>query len=72
MNPLQTFYNNEQERKAVEAFLIQCLIDITVDRAFQGRSTEGIEAARTMIDTMFNKLEEAFEPKKPVVIESSR
>jgi hypothetical protein len=72
MNPLQTFYNNEPQRKAVEEFLVQVLKDLTIEKAFEGRDTAGIAEARTAIDTMFHRLSELYEPKKPIIINSSR
>lgn len=64
METLFTFYNNEVEREAVRAFLMENLRELAVIRAFSGKEVTGIAEAKTVIDAAFSRLEEKFKPKK--------
>ena len=73
MNPsLKTFQDNEVQREAVREFMIAALGNIAVERAFEGKSTSGIQEARECVEKTFDKLAELYGTVKPTVITNSR
>ncbi len=59
-NILRNFYNNQSEREAVKAFLIEMLKEIAVERAFAGEDTLGIQEANECVIKAFDNLEVAY------------
>ncbi len=57
---LSHFYNNEGQRIAVKEYMIECLKEITVEKAFAGEEVTGIKDARLMVERFFEKLEEKY------------
>lgn len=72
MNLLLTFYNNQAEREAVKAFMIDTLKEIAVDRAFSGQDVYGMQQAKECIDRAFDKLEETYGKIESPVITNSK
>jgi hypothetical protein len=72
MNPLQTFYNNQSERDAVMAFLIDSLKEVAVEKAFEGASVVGIREANDAIRAAFDKLGEIYGKIDEPTITNSR
>jgi hypothetical protein len=73
MNPtLHTFYNNENERETVKAFMIETLKEIAIERAFNGEDIKGIPDAKNLVEVMFSKLEEVYGQKKNTITHSPR
>lgn len=71
-NTLRTFYNNENEREAVRAFMIETLRELAADKALDGKPTTGIQDAGDCIDQMFDTLKNKYGIIKPPVITNSR
>ncbi len=72
MDLLHTFYNNQAEREAVKAFMIETLALRAVDKVFTKQAIAGVYEARKTIDDMFDRLEELYKPKEKPVIQSPR
>lgn len=72
INPLVTFYNNEHEREAVKAFLMEQLGSLAIERAFDGDDVVGIKEARDTIVRSFNKLDEMYGKIKTAPEQNSR
>lgn len=70
MQILHQFYANKVEKDAVQAFMIECLEKIAVEKTFAGEDTTGIKDARELIDRMFNELETTYGEVKKVVYNS--
>jgi hypothetical protein len=60
MYNLKAFYENEAQRESVRAFMVECLKEIAVDRAFAGEDIKGIPEAHKLIGAMFDKLDELY------------
>ena len=61
MNHLRPFYENENQREAVRAFLHDCLKEMAVERVMQREATGDIADAKEVIDEAFIKLKELYE-----------
>jgi len=61
---LHKFYIDQDMREAVKEFFMAQLKEITVKKAFNGESTEGILEAKNTIQNAFKQLEDSFGPKK--------
>lgn len=72
MNSLRLFFNNENEREAVKAFLIETLGEIAKKRAFAGEDVKGIPDARELIETTFDKLQELYGIIEKPIIHNSK
>lgn len=72
INPLVIFYRDEHMRESVKAFMIGQLEEMAVTRTFRKEDIAGIYEARELVDNMFDKLSELYEPKKKLAVESSR
>ena len=72
INPLVTFYNNEHEREAVKAFLMEQLKELAIERAFDGDDVVGIKEARDTIVRSFDRLDEMYGKKDKSIISNSR
>ncbi len=72
MEPLQLFYNNENEREAVKAFMIKVLRELSADAALEGEDTKGFKEAKDMVDKMFDKLDELYGIIKEPANQNSR
>ena len=72
MNPLLTFFNNESEREAVRSFLIKCMEEMAVERAFAGESVAGIKEANDLIGKAFDKLADAYGKVEEPITSNSR
>lgn len=70
MNPvLRNFYTNISEREAVQAFLIETLAEMAVEKTFAGEPVTGIKDAKDMVYKAFDRLEKAYgKPPQPVNI----
>ena len=67
MNQLQIFYNNENEREAVRAFMFICLRELAADYALEGKETNGFKETKEVIEKLFDTLEEKYGIiKKPI------
>jgi hypothetical protein len=71
-NILKQFYENSPQRDAVQAFMIEQLREMAVERVFDKKAISGIYEARKVVDIAFDKLEELYAVKKPSLPESSR
>ena len=69
---LKQFYDNEIEREAVREFMISVLGEMAVEKAFDGKSTSGIQEARECVEKSFDKLGELYGKMKTAVINNSR
>lgn len=67
MQVLHQFYMNKVENEAVQAFMIECLSKIAVEKTFAGEDVTGIKEAKEIIDRMFNELEIMYGEEKKVV-----
>lgn len=72
VNPLVTFYNNEHEREAVKAFLIEQLGALAIERAFDGDDVVGIKEARDIVVRSFDLLDERYGKIKTAPEQNSR
>jgi hypothetical protein len=72
MNQLSLFYNNEGEREAVRAFMIEVLERIAIERAFAGKDVKGIPEARECIEQTFDRLAEKYGKIQKTIISNSR
>ena len=72
MNPLKQLQENTVMREAVKAYMLETLRELAVERVFTKESTEGIYEAQEVVEKTFDKLQEEFGVKKPIVPESSR
>ena len=65
MQILHQFYANKVQREAVQAFMIECLGKIAVERTFRGEDVSGIKDARELVDRTFDELQLLYdtEPK---------
>ena len=57
---LRNFYQNEGQREAIKEFFIECLKEMAVERAFEGKGVVGIAEARELITKSFEKLNEMY------------
>ena len=64
MNPLHKFFLDKDVYEAVKVFAEEHLKLLAVERSFKGEETIGIKEAKTIIDKMFNTIEETYSPKK--------
>lgn len=71
-NILRQFYNNQSEREALKAFMVEVLKEIAVEKTFNGESVEGIKEAHELIGKMFDTLEVKYGIIKKVVIQDSK
>lgn len=67
MQALHQFYMNKVENEAVQAFMIECLSKIAVEKTFSGEDVTGIKQAKEVIDRMFDELEIMYGEEKKVV-----
>lgn len=72
MNQLKAFYDNFVERDAVKEFLIDCLKEMAVERAFEGKGVVGISEANETINKAFEILEIKYGIIKKEIINNSR
>lgn len=72
MIPLQQFYNNESQRKAVQAFMVETLRELAADYALEGKETSGFKEANECVEKMFDKLEDEYGIVKTPVVQNSR
>lgn len=64
MHILHKFYIDQEMREVVKEFFLNQLKEITVKKAFNGESTEGILEAKNTIQNAFKQLEDTYAPKK--------
>ena len=64
MKPLHKFYIDQELRETVKEYLINHLKEITIKKAFNGETTEGILEAKNAIQNAFKQLEDTFGTKK--------
>lgn len=69
---LRAFYNNESEREAVRAFMVETLRELAADRALKGEPTEGVALANKTIDHTFAKLQTLYGKIEDVDIANTR
>lgn len=60
---LKDFYLNENMRNEVQTYLIDFLKVQTIEKAFNGESTEHIKDANEVLEKAFSNLEVMFSPK---------
>jgi hypothetical protein len=72
MQVLQQFYANKVEREAVQAFMIDCLEKITIERVFKGEDVSGIKDARELVDRTFDELQVLYGDKPKVLYNNSK
>lgn len=72
MNPLEQFHRNKVQKEAVKLFMIDCLKDMAVERAFDGKGVVGIAEANIAITKSFDKLTELYDIKEKVIINNPR
>lgn len=71
-NTLRVFFNNQNERETVKAFLIETLKTMAGDRALLGESVSGIKDAHDCIVKAFDNLEELYGKIETISIPNSR
>jgi hypothetical protein len=64
MKPLHKFYIDQEIRDAVKEYLVNHLKEITIKKAFNGESTEGILEAKNAIQNAFKQLDDTFGTKQ--------
>lgn len=64
MHILHKFYIDQEMRETVKEFFLNQLKEITVKKAFNGESTEGILEAKNALQNAFKQLEDTYGPKK--------
>jgi hypothetical protein len=64
MQTLHKFYIDQELRETVKEYLINHLKEITIKKAFNGETTEGILEAKNAIQNAFKQLEDTFGTKK--------
>ena len=69
---LKRFYENENEREAVKAFLIECLEELAIERVMKKENTDAIADAKEVIENSFTRLKEEFEETPKTTPHSSR
>ena len=69
---LKRFYENENEREAVKAFLIECLEELAIERVMKKENTDAIADAKEIIERSFTRLKEEFEETPKATPHSSR
>lgn len=71
MKPLHQFYIQQEIREAVKEYFLNHLKEITIKKAFNGETTEGILEAKNALQNAFKQLDDTFgisEPTKAVNI----
>lgn len=71
-NHLKTFYDNELQREAVKEFMIECVKELAISKAFNGESTQHIADCKHVVENTFIKLKEIYGEKPKSSISSSR
>lgn len=64
MNNLHKFYIDQEMREVVKEYILNHLKEITIKKAFNGESTEGILEAKNTLSNAFKQLEDTYGPKK--------
>lgn len=72
MQVLQQFYVNKVEREAVQAFMVECLGKIAVEKTFRGEDTSGIKDARELVDRLFDELQLLYGEKPKVLYNNTK
>lgn len=72
MQVLHQFYMNKVENEAVQAFMIECLSKIAVEKTFSGEDVSGIKDARELIDRMFDELEVLYGKEEKKVVYNTK
>ena len=72
MNALKQFYDNETQREAFKAFMIECLNELAIERVMKRQDISGIADAKVLVDKTFIKLKEIYGEKPKPIIKSSR
>lgn len=60
---LQQFYIQEEMRNAVKEYILNHLKEITIKKAFNGESTEGICEAKNTLQNAFKQLDDTYGAK---------
>jgi hypothetical protein len=72
MNQLNLFYQNQGQREAVRAYMIDTLAQMAIEKTFEGLDVSGIKDAKNCIDRAFDKLEEEYGKIETTLIPNSR
>jgi hypothetical protein len=72
MHILNQFHQNKVEREAVQAFMVQCLEKIAVERVFRGEDVSGIKDARELVDRTFDELQLLYGEQPKVLYNNSK
>lgn len=72
MNPLLRFYQDEQMRDTLKEFMLNELSDMAVQKVFDKEDISGLPEAKELVEKLFNKLHELYEPVAEPVIQSTR
>ena len=64
MQPLSSFYTQQEVYNAVKEFMFNHLRDITVKKAFAGESTDGILEAKNTLQNAFKQIEDTYGVKQ--------
>jgi hypothetical protein len=69
MASLQEFYQDVETRKNVQAYLIQVLTDLAVEKVFNREDTSAVAEAKEAVDKAFENMAELFttKPEKNVL-----
>lgn len=60
MEVLHKFYIQEEMRNAVKEYILNHLKEITIKKAFNGESTEGICEAKNTLSNAFKQLDDTY------------
>jgi len=72
MQVLQQFYANKVEREAVQAFMVDCLGQIAIEKTFKGEDVSGIKDAKELVDRTFDELQLLYGEKPKVLYNNSK
>ena len=63
MNILNKFYLEQEMKEAVKEFIISHLKEITINKAFNGEPTNGIQEAKNALQNAFKQLDDKYSAK---------